>query len=125
FADDSGEYNVGASVTVEIAYEEVADAIQVPSLAVTTADGTSTVEVQTDGGTETRTVTTGLTAGTMTQITDGLDAGESVVITLPGARGGGDEEDGSDVGTGGGGFGPPEGFTPPEGGQGPGFGGGS
>jgi multidrug efflux pump subunit AcrA (membrane-fusion protein) len=100
FADTSGDYNVGASVTVEITYAEVDDAVQVPSFAVSTAtDGSSTVEVKTDNGTETRTVTTGLTSGTMVQITDGLRAGESVVISLPG-RGSADSADGGGSGTG-------------------------
>ena len=94
FADTSGDYNVGATVTVEITYAEVTDAVQVPALAVATAtDGTSTVEVETDGGTETRTVTTGLTSGTMVQITEGLRAGESVVVTMPGRPTGGDGSD--------------------------------
>jgi multidrug efflux pump subunit AcrA (membrane-fusion protein) len=114
FADASGAYNVGANVTVDIAYEEVADAIQVPSLVVSTAtDGTATVEVKTGAGTETRTVTTGLTSGGMTQITSGLQAGESVVISFPGPTVGGGATSGA-----GGGFAPPAGgaFTPPEGG---------
>lgn len=85
FADTSGDYNVGANVTVEITYAQVDDAVQVPAFAVSTAtDGTSTVKVKTKSGTETRTVTTGLTSGTMVQITSGLEAGESVVISLPG-----------------------------------------
>lgn len=111
FSDTSGDYNVGATVTVSITYEEVEDAVQIPSFAVTTnTDGTSTVEVKTDGGTETRTVTTGLTSGTMVQITEGLEEGETVVIDLPGrgAAGGSDSdsESGGQGGTGlpGGGF---------------------
>lgn len=106
FADTSGDYNVGASVTVEITYAEVADAVQVPAFAVSTAtDGTSTVEVKTESGTETRTVTTGLTSGTMVQITEGLSAGESVVISMPGRPTGGDSDEGSgDSGTQGGGM---------------------
>lgn len=121
FTDDTGELNVGASVSVEIAYEEVEDAVQVPAFAVTTTDGTSTVTVQEGDATETRTVQTGLTSGSMVQITEGLSAGESVVIEVPevGERGGAD-------GAGGGGapqgftlpegFTPPAGFTPPNGG---------
>ena len=50
--------------------------IQVPSLAITTTDGGSTVTVATDGTangpTETRTVTTGLTSAATTEITSGL-----------------------------------------------------
>ena len=112
FSDDSGEFNVGATVTVDITYEEVEDAVQVPSFAVSTGtDGTSTVEVKTDGGTETRTVTTGLTSGSMVQITEGLDAGETVVIDLPGRdAGAGNEDDSGSEGTGGGGGFPGGGF---------------
>ncbi|WP_426573610.1 efflux RND transporter periplasmic adaptor subunit [Aquihabitans sp. McL0605] len=89
FSDTTGAFNVGADVTVAITYAQVDDAVQVPAFAVTTnTDGTSSVKVQTSSGTETRTVTTGLTSGTMVQITDGLKAGESVVIELPGRLGG-------------------------------------
>jgi macrolide-specific efflux system membrane fusion protein len=95
FSDTSGDYNVGANVTVEITYAEVTDAVQVPAFAVTTnTDGTSSVKVKTDSGTETRTVTTGLTSGTMVQITDGLEAGESVVITMPGRGNAGSDSGG-------------------------------
>jgi membrane fusion protein, macrolide-specific efflux system len=64
------------------------------------------------GPTETRTVTTGITAGGQTEITSGLKSGEQVVLTLPAALGGFNR-----TGTGAGGGG---GF----GGTGGGFGGG-
>lgn len=100
FRDTSGDYNVGATVTVDITYAEVADAVQVPAFAVTTnTDATSSVEVKTDDGTETRTVTTGLTSGTMVQITDGLEAGESVVVTMPGRGNAGGTGDAGDAGS--------------------------
>jgi hypothetical protein len=84
FTDTSGSYNAGASVSVAITHSQTGDTLSVPSRAVTTANSTSTVEVSTSGGTETRTVTTGVTVGGMTQITSGLSAGESVVIAGPG-----------------------------------------
>jgi multidrug efflux pump subunit AcrA (membrane-fusion protein) len=60
--------------------------VQVSSLAITTDDTGSTVTVATDGTvngpTETRTVTTGITANGSTEITSGLKAGEKVVITI-------------------------------------------
>jgi multidrug efflux pump subunit AcrA (membrane-fusion protein) len=111
FVDDSGDYNVGATVSVDIVYEEVEDAVQVPSFAVTTTDGTSTVTVQDGDSTETRTVTTGLTSGDMVQITDGLREGESVVIEIPALGDLSDDAEGGGAGAGGGGL--PEGFTPP------------
>jgi macrolide-specific efflux system membrane fusion protein len=89
FTDDSGDYNVGATVMVEITYDQREDVVQVPALAVTTVDGTSTVTVRSDDGDEERTVETGLTSGTMVEITSGVEAGEQVVVTAFGGRGGG------------------------------------
>jgi membrane fusion protein, macrolide-specific efflux system len=94
FTDDSGDYNVGATVMVEITYDEREDVVQVPAMAVTTADGTSTVTVRSDDGDEDRAVDTGLTSGSMVEITSGLEAGEQVVVTVPGARGGGGPDGG-------------------------------
>ena len=94
FTDDSGDFNVGATVTVEITYDEREDVVQVPAMAVTTADGTSTVTVRSDDGDEERTVDTGLTSGSMVEITSGLEAGEQVVVTVPGARAGGGPDGG-------------------------------
>ncbi len=88
FTDDTGKYHAGATVSVAITYAEVQNAVQVPSLAVTTTDGASTVKVRTASGDETRTVTTGLTSGNLVQITSGLKAGEQVVVTFA-FRGGG------------------------------------
>ena len=82
FEDASGNYNAGATVSVEITYAQVTDAVQIPSFAVTTTNGTSTVKVVDGNDTKTRTVTTGLTSGTMVQIASGLAAGEQVVIEL-------------------------------------------
>lgn len=74
--------------------------VQVSSLAITTNDTGSTVTVATDGTTtgptETRTVTTGITANGNTEITSGLKAGEKVVITINRPSG----------------FSPPAGFRP-------------
>jgi macrolide-specific efflux system membrane fusion protein len=83
FTDTSGSYNAGASVSVAITYAQTGETLSVPSRAVTTADGVSTVQVSTSGGTTSRTVTTGVTVDGMVQITDGLSAGESVVISGP------------------------------------------
>jgi macrolide-specific efflux system membrane fusion protein len=94
FSDDSGDYNVGATVMVEITYDQREDVVQVPAVAVTTVDGTSTVTVRSDGSDEERTVETGLTSGTMVEITSGLEAGEQVVVAAFGARGGGGPDGG-------------------------------
>jgi macrolide-specific efflux system membrane fusion protein len=88
FHDDSGDFNVGATVSVDITIAEVADVVQIPSFAVTTSNGASTVTVSDDNGhQETREVTTGLTAGTMVEIVTGLKAGEQVVLATPGGFG--------------------------------------
>ena len=84
--------------------------LQVPTRAVsTTTNGKSTVTVATDGKldgpTETRTVTTGLTAGGQTEITSGLKEGEQVVVTLPAALGGFSRTGSGGGGSGGGGSG--------------------
>lgn len=94
FEDNSGDYNPGATVDVRIAYAEKQNAVQVPLLAVSTENGRSAVTVAEGDERETRTVTTGLTSGNMIEITEGLRAGERVVMTLPtfpgaGGRGGG------------------------------------
>jgi len=117
FDGSADEFHVGATVDVEIVYEQVEDALQVPSLAVTTTEGRSTVVVARGDERETRTVETGITSGDMMQITNGLEEGEQVVITI---TTGGDVADGGQGGdgngNGGGGFTPPAGFGPGAGG---------
>ena len=83
FTDSSGGYNSGAKVDVKITYAQKQNAVEVPTFAVSTQNGASTVTVSKNGAKETRTVTTGLTSGNMTEITSGLAAGEKVVITVP------------------------------------------
>ena len=92
FDADPTQFFVGGSVQAAIAVQEVTDAVQVPFQAVTTTNSGSTVQVSTNGTTDsttTRTVTTGLTSGGMVQITSGLTAGEQVVVTRGGFPGGG------------------------------------
>ena len=86
FNDSSGSFNVGATVQVDITIAEIKDAIQVPTAAVTNDGNGSTVTVRTSKGDATRSVTTGLTSGSMVQITQGLQEGEQVVISFPGLR---------------------------------------
>ncbi len=115
FDSTDAAFSVGTTVTGDITVDQRQNVVQVSSLAITTANGVSTVVVAKDGTTtgptETRTVTTGLVSGGSTEITAGLKAGEQVIvsITRPGAFTGGGTNNG---GTNGGG-----GFTPPQGGE--------
>lgn len=99
FTDDSGTYHAGANAAVQITYAQRTDAVLIPSFAVTTEGTESIVTVDVDGTREERVVTTGLTSGAMVEITSGLDAGESVVISIQGRFGGG--QGGFDGGQGG------------------------
>ena len=56
--------------------------VSVPSAAISTAGGVSTVKVRTNGADETRTVVTGLKGDGTTEITSGLEAGEQVVMSV-------------------------------------------
>lgn len=109
FDSTDAAFSVGTTVTGAITVDQRENVVQVPSLAITTANGASTVVVAKDGTTtgptETRTVTTGLVSGGQTEVTRGLQAGEQVLVTIirPGATGG------TSNGTGGGGFVPPQG----------------
>ena len=91
FNADSKSFYPGTTVTGAIATEAKDDVIQVPTRAVSTENGKSVVTVATSGKlggpTETRTVTTGVTAGGQTEITSGLKQGEQVVLTLPAVGG--------------------------------------
>ena len=88
FTGATDQFYVGSSVTADIVTAERTDVLQVPTRAVSTDDTGSSVTVSTDGSadgaTETRSVTIGLTASGMTEITSGLKAGEQVVISFPG-----------------------------------------
>lgn len=105
FTDESGDYNAGATVLVELAHGDTTETVQVPAFAVVTADdGATTVTVRTADGDEIREVTTGETSGTMVAITSGLEAGEQVVVSRPGAGRGGGGFPGGGAGPGAGGF---------------------
>jgi membrane fusion protein, macrolide-specific efflux system len=105
----SGLY-AGASATVSIIYNQLTNVLAVPAATISTGPGgQSVVQVMENGHQVARDVTTGLTAGGLTQITGGLTAGQQVVLNLvslgsPGSRstgpGGGN---GVFVGPGGGG----------------------
>jgi multidrug efflux pump subunit AcrA (membrane-fusion protein) len=87
FNADANAFYAGATVTGAIATDAKDNVIQVPTRAISTVNGKSTVTVATNGtlggSTETRAVVTGITAGGQTEITSGLKVGEKVVITIP------------------------------------------
>jgi multidrug efflux pump subunit AcrA (membrane-fusion protein) len=87
FTDSSNQIDIGTTVTGAIATNVRQNVLQVPILAVSTSNGTSTVTVATKGklpGPEaTRPVTIGATANGMVEITSGLREGESVVERVP------------------------------------------
>ena len=80
----------GVSVDVSIVYERRTDVLTIPATAVQTVDGQTVVTRTDDSGTETTTtVTTGETSGSTTEILSGLAEGDSVVVTVVTAQGGG------------------------------------
>ena len=94
--------------------------IAIPSAAVTTKGGTSTVTVWANGQSATRAVTLGLKGDNTTEIVSGLSAGDQVVMSIGTVSGTASSSSGSGSGpsggtglsgiTGGGGFvGPPPG----------------
>ncbi|SEJ48454.1 efflux RND transporter periplasmic adaptor subunit [Demequina mangrovi] len=89
--DVEGLYE-GTSVTAEIITLRRVDVLAVPTNAITTADGVSTVTVVDSEGEETaREVTLGETIGSYSEVTDGLEEGEEIVVTVM-ASGGTDSE---------------------------------
>jgi macrolide-specific efflux system membrane fusion protein len=116
----------GVTVTAAIVYERRDNVLSVPTAAVTTANGTSTVNKVVNGKTVKTTVTVGETVGNLTEITKGIAEGDQVTVPTfnPAALGGG-AAGGARTGQGGaGGFpgGAGGGFP---GGAGGGFGGGA
>ncbi len=84
----SGLYE-GASATVSIIYNQVSNVLAVPAAAISMSSGKSVVHTMVHGHRAAKDVTTGLTAGGLTQITGGLTAGEQVVVPIPRAVSGG------------------------------------
>lgn len=76
---DVSKLHDGISVTAAIVYERRADVLAVPTAAVTTANGTSTVQkVDAEGAVQTVEVQVGETSGQLTEITSGLVEGDLV-----------------------------------------------
>lgn len=108
----------GVTADVEIIYERRVDVLTVPTAAVRTVDGQSTVTQLAADGTETSTpVTVGETVGELTEVVEGLAEGDEVVVTQVTQTGAGQTgqtgQTGTDGRTGRGGLGElPEGFDP-------------
>jgi membrane fusion protein, macrolide-specific efflux system len=90
--DPSGLY-AGASATVSIIVEQIADAVEVPTAAISySPGGQATVIVVQNGNHVTRAITTGVSSGGETQVTRGLRAGDQVleqVVRFNATNGGG------------------------------------
>ncbi|WP_186812691.1 HlyD family efflux transporter periplasmic adaptor subunit [Cellulomonas composti] len=122
----------GSSAQLTIAVADGDEVLTVPTSAVHVESGTTTVQVLRDGAPAQVEVTTGAVGAELTEITDGLSAGDEVVLadleqqlvsddsSSSGLSGLGDTDDQQQTGPGGnfgGGFGggPPAGFQPPNG----------
>ena len=71
----------GLTVTVSIVIDERNDVLLVPNSAITTQGRQTYVQVvAADGSLEQRTIVTGITNWTFTEVTDGLNEGEQVVV---------------------------------------------
>ena len=80
---DAAELLPNLTVDGEISVSAKENALTIPTLAITTQAGVSTVQVKlANGSTETRTVETGISSGNLTEITSGLEEGEEVVFSL-------------------------------------------
>jgi HlyD family secretion protein len=73
----------GMSASVTITVDQVQDVLVVPAQAIQTQGFQSVVEVQKDdGSTEKVVVQTGLTDGTNTEITQGLEEGQTIIVPV-------------------------------------------
>ena len=79
--NEAGRLAPGMFGRFSIAYETHAGALAVPSSAILTEDNASVVYVVLDGEATRRAVVTGIESGGMTEILDGVAAGEPVVVT--------------------------------------------
>ncbi|CCH79518.1 Efflux transporter, RND family, MFP subunit [Nostocoides japonicum T1-X7] len=85
--------HAGTSVTVAITTKQLSGVLTVPTLAVTTTNGRTTVTVSKDGKQTVTPITIGGVYGAQTVVTKGLSSGDEVVVTYrtfaPGAGTGG------------------------------------
>ncbi|MFC4908205.1 efflux RND transporter periplasmic adaptor subunit [Actinomadura gamaensis] len=108
---------IGQTSTVEVTTGRAENALYVPSAAVRTVNGVSTVTVMENGEQVVRTVKTGLRGGQGTVITSGLNEGDQVVV-VSAATSSGTGRQGGFPGGGGFGGGAPGGFGGGAGGAG-------
>ncbi|SDU51142.1 membrane fusion protein, macrolide-specific efflux system [Jiangella alkaliphila] len=91
----------GGSADVSIIVEQRADVLTVPTAAVATTDGATTVTVVSEDGSQVETpVEIGTSFGIQTEIVSGLEAGAEVVVPMAirgGGGGGGGGEDGEEL----------------------------
>jgi hypothetical protein len=71
----------GSSADVSIIVKQVPNVLTVPTAAVSSAGGKTTVTVSTNGKQVVTPVTIGEVYGAQTEITEGLKAGQQVVVT--------------------------------------------
>ena len=74
----------GGTASVSIIVKEVADALVVPTAAITTVDGKTVVTLVKDGQQVSTPVALGMVQGNLTQITAGLSEGDEVLVTRSG-----------------------------------------
>ena len=80
FAAQAVTLKDGLSVTVTIPIQEKDNVLVIPSRAITRQGATTTVQVMKGTATETRTIKSGLTDGSNSEVTDGLSEGEQVLV---------------------------------------------
>jgi membrane fusion protein, macrolide-specific efflux system len=73
----------GMTASISVTASRAENALVVPSRAVRRTGRTSAVTLKTPEGTEQRTVTTGITNGTLVQILSGLQDGDQVLVSAP------------------------------------------
>ena len=79
--EDPGAIKPGMTGDAQIVYASKSDVLLVPNRAIRTQGRERIVQVLVNGQAETRTVQTGLSNDTMTEIADGLKEGDQVVIS--------------------------------------------
>ncbi|WP_405710924.1 biotin/lipoyl-binding protein [Streptomyces xanthophaeus] len=100
------QVRIGQTASATVTVSEVKDALYVPSAAVTSAGGQTTVTVLENGKPVVKTVTVGIAGSSGTEIKSGLKEGEQVSITVATGTGGSGAQVPGGGGLGGGGMAP-------------------